>query len=95
MAKIQIDDYKSLVRLRRDFVIGLENCTLVPTLDSDLSRVDFPTLFWWLYYFHNLSSAHYPDSIRKVIHSRISSITDEMSRRFYLDFIDFSDDLPD
>lgn len=96
LARLGIQDVKYLARLRREFVTDLENSELVPDFRSDyLCRSSYSNLFWMFYLLHLFQAQSMPDDLRLFTKTLMSGIVDELSRRDFLDFILFSDDIPE
>lgn len=96
LAQLDIMNARDLARLRREFVTDLENCELVPDFRADqFLQTSYVDLFWTYYLLHVLQSRFLPDDLRLFVRSIMSRIVDELNRRDYLDFLLFSDDIPE
>lgn len=96
LAQLDVMDAKELARLRREFITDLENCELVPDFRSDhYFRSSYVDLFWSYYLLHLIQSRCLKDDVRQFTHSLMSLIVEELNRRDYVDFLLFSDDLPE
>ena len=96
LAQLDVMNARDLARLRREFIVEIENCELVPDFRCDnYLRTSYSDLFWTYYLLHLLQSRCLPDDLRVFARSLMSRIVDELNRRDYLDFLLFSDDLPE
>lgn len=96
LAQLDVMDARVLVRLRREFITELENCELVPDFRADqYLRTSYVDLFWTYYLLHLLQSRCLPDDLRIFSRTLMSRIVEELNRRDYLDFLLFSEDLPE
>lgn len=96
LAQLDVMDARDLARMRREFIVELENCELVPDFRADqFLRTSYVDLFWTYYLLHLLQSRCLPDDLRLFARSIMSRIVDELNRRDYLDFLLFSEDIPE
>lgn len=96
LKQLGIQDAKNLARLRREFITDLENSDLVPDFREEmLYRSNYSNLFWMFYLLHYLQKQCLSDDLRLFTKTLMSRVVDELNRRDFLDFILFSEDLPE
>lgn len=96
LTQLCVQDAQYLARIRRDFITDLENSELVPDFRSEyLCRSSYTNLIWMFYLLHYLQSQSMPDDLRLFTKTLMSRIVDELNRRDFLDFILFSEDIPE
>lgn len=96
LAQLGVMNACDLARMRRDFIVELENCELVPDFRRDAYlQSSYVNLFWTYYLLHLLQSRCLPDDLRLYARSLMSNIVEELNRRDYVDFLLFSEDLPE
>lgn len=96
LAQLDVMNARDLARMRREFIVDLENCELVPDFRMDqYLRTSYVDLFWTYYLLHCLQSRCLSDDLRIFARSIMSRIVTELNRRDYLDFLLFSEDIPE
>lgn len=96
LTQLDIMNARDLASLRREFIIDLENCDIVPDFRSEnFPHISYVDLFWTYYLLHLIQVRCLPDDLRLYARSLMSRIVEELNRRDYLDFLLFSEDIPE
>lgn len=92
---LNIDDVKALASKHHEFCIDMENSSILVDFKCDLSRLNFADLFWNLYYCFDLHHVDLTQQQFDFLVAHIDKIIEELKRRYYLNFILFSSDIPE